>query len=351
MDVNASEILYKLKTFIDTHSLGVSDGLIANLLWAILFGFVSFFLSRRLYKKYKNTVQDVGFQTYIFGEISYVVCKNDNYKIFEIPRILLEFREKLKIKRKQDEVYFWNTRISTFIVFTDGKRVLLFNRRSNTDKEAIHNPKMDVYGAKAFHNASLKYKIPSTFMNSTIVNMHSIPGIVIEENKVPFKLFKKGLRHETVIMIGFIAYLKPEDLEKGLDIESNDEITIDSDDNLIFPITCLNAEDENLTSKARISIKYLHSLQNKVDDEEKCKKYCGKKPFIYTTEIILSRDNLTEISGIGSEIQKMLYKLGIYKFEQIANWTDDNIEWIQEYLYFPDRVKRERWVEQARKIL
>ena len=58
-------------------------------------------------------------------------------------------------------------------------------------------------------------------------------------------------------------------------------------------------------------------------------------------------DDLTLIGGIGPKIQDVLNNLGIYHFDQIAEWTGENIAWVEEYLNFSGRVTREGWVEQA----
>ena len=58
-------------------------------------------------------------------------------------------------------------------------------------------------------------------------------------------------------------------------------------------------------------------------------------------------DDLTLIGGIGPRIQEVLNSLGIYHFDQIADWSPENIAWIDDYLHFNGRVKREGWVEQA----
>ena len=58
-------------------------------------------------------------------------------------------------------------------------------------------------------------------------------------------------------------------------------------------------------------------------------------------------DDLTLIGGIGPRIQDVLNSLGIYHYDQIAEWTLENIAWVDEYLTFHGRVKREGWVEQA----
>lgn len=58
-------------------------------------------------------------------------------------------------------------------------------------------------------------------------------------------------------------------------------------------------------------------------------------------------DDLTLIGGIGPRIQEVLNSLGIYHYDQIADWKPENIAWIDDHLNFSGRVKREGWVEQA----
>ena len=59
-------------------------------------------------------------------------------------------------------------------------------------------------------------------------------------------------------------------------------------------------------------------------------------------------DDLKEISGIGLKIEDKLNELGIYHFDQIANWTPENVKWIENYLVFKGRVNRENWIGQAK---
>ncbi len=58
-------------------------------------------------------------------------------------------------------------------------------------------------------------------------------------------------------------------------------------------------------------------------------------------------DDLTLIGGIGPNIQDVLNSLGIYHFDQIAEWKPENVAWVDEYLNFSGRIVREGWVEQA----
>ena len=61
-------------------------------------------------------------------------------------------------------------------------------------------------------------------------------------------------------------------------------------------------------------------------------------------------DDLQRISGIGPSIEKTLHELGIYHFRQIAQFTPDNVAWIDQRLRFRGRVEREDWIGQARRL-
>ncbi|SFV66383.1 NADH-ubiquinone oxidoreductase chain E [hydrothermal vent metagenome] len=61
------------------------------------------------------------------------------------------------------------------------------------------------------------------------------------------------------------------------------------------------------------------------------------------------KDNLQLIKGIGKIIEKKLNDNGIYHFNQIANWTDENVQWINNnIIYFPKKIEREDWRGQAK---
>jgi NADH-quinone oxidoreductase subunit E len=58
-------------------------------------------------------------------------------------------------------------------------------------------------------------------------------------------------------------------------------------------------------------------------------------------------DNLQRISGIGPKNEKTLHSLGFFHFDQIAAWTPDEVQWVDEHLKFNGRIIREKWVHQA----
>jgi NADH-quinone oxidoreductase subunit E len=61
-------------------------------------------------------------------------------------------------------------------------------------------------------------------------------------------------------------------------------------------------------------------------------------------------DDLQAIRGIGPKIELTLNDLGIYHYDQIANLTHENIDWIDGYLKFKGRIGRENWIEQAKEL-
>lgn len=62
-------------------------------------------------------------------------------------------------------------------------------------------------------------------------------------------------------------------------------------------------------------------------------------------------DDLTRINGVGEVLIEKLNKLGIYKFEQIANFSDEDIAKVDEVLDFKGRIEREDWIGQARTLV
>jgi predicted flap endonuclease-1-like 5' DNA nuclease len=60
-------------------------------------------------------------------------------------------------------------------------------------------------------------------------------------------------------------------------------------------------------------------------------------------------DDLTRIKGIGPKLVEQLSALGVTRFDQIAGWTDEEIDRIDAKLgRFAGRIRRDSWTEQAR---
>ena len=62
-------------------------------------------------------------------------------------------------------------------------------------------------------------------------------------------------------------------------------------------------------------------------------------------------NDLKMIDGIGPFIEEKLNHLGIYNFDQLSKLEDDDIKIITELLeFFPGRIKRDNWIDQAKKL-
>jgi len=65
-----------------------------------------------------------------------------------------------------------------------------------------------------------------------------------------------------------------------------------------------------------------------------------------------SSDNLKQISGIGPALEKKLKANGISTFKQLAELSKEDIARLEEQVIrFPGRIGRERWVQQAKKLI
>ena len=61
-------------------------------------------------------------------------------------------------------------------------------------------------------------------------------------------------------------------------------------------------------------------------------------------------DNLKAISGIGPKLEKSLNSLGVYRLEQIAAWTPQDITRFDARPAFKGRIVRDDWVAQAKSL-
>lgn len=60
-------------------------------------------------------------------------------------------------------------------------------------------------------------------------------------------------------------------------------------------------------------------------------------------------DDLKQIKGVGLKMEKLCNALGFWHFEQIADWTPQEVAWVDANLQgFKGRVSRDEWVAQAK---
>lgn len=63
-------------------------------------------------------------------------------------------------------------------------------------------------------------------------------------------------------------------------------------------------------------------------------------------------DDLKLIKGVGPKLEKELNAAGVFHFDQIANWSKEEIVWADQHLVsFKGRVSRDNWVVQAKDLI
>lgn len=185
----------------------------------------------------------------------------------------------LKHYRKQDsddksfnahKVLFGDTRVSTFVTFTDGKQILFYDRRNEFSKIEIINERYDVFGSIQFENRSISKKISpefddgkggkcknqilEDFLNTDIKDIKPIYGVALENNVTGIS----NIGHvQSSVMIGIFAYMESSKLEEIVK-ENNTLFLID-----IQKKQFTSADEKLYTSKAWLSIKQLRYILNK----------------------------------------------------------------------------------------
>jgi large subunit ribosomal protein L21 len=61
-------------------------------------------------------------------------------------------------------------------------------------------------------------------------------------------------------------------------------------------------------------------------------------------------DDLKKISGVGPKLETLLNENGVYHYDQIAEWTTDEVAFMDEQLSFKGRIAREDWIAQAKTL-
>lgn len=78
------------------------------------------------------------------------------------------------------------------------------------------------------------------------------------------------------------------------------------------------------------------------------------KTVLYDKIIVADRDKdaLTAIEGIGDFLEKKLNNIGVFSYEDIANWTPGRIDEVTGQIgYIPGRIEKDNWVGQAALLL
>ncbi len=77
----------------------------------------------------------------------------------------------------------------------------------------------------------------------------------------------------------------------------------------------------------------------------------GKRPPLRDAPREGGADDLKRIKGVGPKLEDVLHGLGVYHYDQIAAWSDDELDWIDEHLEgFRGRARRDDWIAQAGRL-
>lgn len=75
------------------------------------------------------------------------------------------------------------------------------------------------------------------------------------------------------------------------------------------------------------------------------------KPTLLETARDGKADDLKLIYGVGPKLEELLHKLGVYHYDQIADWSEMNLRWVDQHLgSFRGRALRDKWIEQSAKL-
>ncbi|SMX24330.1 NADH-quinone oxidoreductase subunit NuoE [Boseongicola aestuarii] len=119
------------------------------------------------------------------------------------------------------------------------------------------------------------------------------------------------------------------------------------------------AAGDTITKSREAEVKTLARSKEPASSEAKAKKIArpeqgsvapeGAKPAGFGEARGGQADDLKKIKGVGPKLEKLLNSLGFFHFDQIANWTADEIAWVDDNLEgFKGRVTRDEWVAQAK---
>ena len=96
---------------------------------------------------------------------------------------------------------------------------------------------------------------------------------------------------------------------------------------------------------------YMASVEKEAERQKKeIETLAAKKEIAEKTRY--PNNNLKRIKGIGSHLEVMLKKAGITSYQQIAEFTEQDIRRVSDEIgSFPRRIKREAWIKQARMLI
>ncbi|MEO1337172.1 MAG: hypothetical protein AAFV29_16130, partial [Myxococcota bacterium] len=76
-----------------------------------------------------------------------------------------------------------------------------------------------------------------------------------------------------------------------------------------------------------------------------------QRPLLFDAAELGTPDNLKRIGGVGPVLEKLLNRLGVWYFWQIAGWQEKEVNYIDKHLAASKgRIRRDDWVSQAAEL-
>ncbi len=117
---------------------------------------------------------------------------------------------------------------------------------------------------------------------------------------------------------------------------------------------------QNRESEDSRKVYVVNTKKNKKDEGKEQVTISQKEALVQLKDMIenslpyannTTKDDLKRINGIGPFIEEKLNAVGIYSYEQVSLLDDDFIDVLTAAIgFFSDRIKRGRWIEQAREL-
>lgn len=132
-------------------------------------------------------------------------------------------------------------------------------------------------------------------------------------------------------------------------------------------LSALETALDSMPEPERVNLAPMHSRLDSIDDEirklslrleqrpepqpEPARISSGDEPVILSAALYGDKDDLKRISGVGPQLEELLNTNGVYYFWQVASWSKDDIDFIDDRLdVFRGRISRDNWVNQASQL-
>jgi predicted flap endonuclease-1-like 5' DNA nuclease len=138
---------------------------------------------------------------------------------------------------------------------------------------------------------------------------------------------------------------KNEDFHKSEKIKNIETIFTEIKPKIIKVVKETQQEINETASPKRVALKARTSYVT----YSKSKPKLNFEKFGYASKEI--KDDLTRINGVGPYIEQKLNEIGIFTFDQISKFSNEDIRAVTQLIdFFPERIERDNWVGQANSL-